>query len=70
MANLTLQKFRDFALIWWEEQGYGKYLDVERQADTRLILPDTRKRLELTAKAKKQTVSEWIRSTLNAALEA
>jgi predicted HicB family RNase H-like nuclease len=32
--------------------------------------PEDRKKVEAAAKAKKQTVSEWIRSTLNAAMEA
>jgi uncharacterized protein (DUF1778 family) len=31
---------------------------------------DDRKRIEKAAKSRKQTVSEWIRSTLSAALEA
>jgi hypothetical protein len=31
---------------------------------------DDIKRVEAAAKASKQTVSEWVRSTLNAALEA
>jgi uncharacterized protein (DUF1778 family) len=31
---------------------------------------DDRKRVEKAAKSRKQTVSEWIRSTLSAALEA
>jgi predicted HicB family RNase H-like nuclease len=31
---------------------------------------DDRKRVELAAKKSKQTVSEWIRSTINMALEA
>lgn len=34
------------------------------------ITPDESKAMVAKAKAKKQTVSEWIRSTLNAALEA
>jgi uncharacterized protein (DUF1778 family) len=32
--------------------------------------PDDRKRIEKAAKAKSQTVSQWVRSTLMAALEA
>ena len=31
--------------------------------------PEDRKRVEAAAKAKKQTISEWIRSTLYAAIE-
>jgi uncharacterized protein (DUF1778 family) len=31
---------------------------------------DDRRRVEKAAKSQKQTVSEWIRSTLNAAMEA
>jgi len=31
--------------------------------------PEDRKRVEAAAKAKRQTISEWIRSTLYAALE-
>jgi len=33
------------------------------------LSPEERKRVEVAAKAKKQTVSEWVRSTLSAALE-
>ena len=32
--------------------------------------PNDIKRIEVAAKAKKQTISEWIRQTLNGALEA
>ena len=32
------------------------------------VIPDELRAIESKAKAKKQTVSEWIRSTLNAAI--
>ena len=32
------------------------------------VIPDELRAIESAAKAKKQTVSEWIRSTLNAAI--
>ena len=32
------------------------------------VMPEELRAIELAAKAKKQTVSEWIRSTLNAAI--
>jgi predicted HicB family RNase H-like nuclease len=34
------------------------------------ITPDELRSIEATAKTKKQTVSEWIRSTLNAAIQS
>ena len=43
-------------------QAKGKIVPVR-------FTPDETKAIEATARANKQTVSEWIRSTLNAAIQ-
>jgi uncharacterized protein (DUF1778 family) len=56
-------------LDWWVCETIQRH-DFSPQTIQVRFNAEERQRVEKAAKAKKQTVSEWIRSTLSAALEA